>query len=273
MAAISQSDQRTQGRFETSLRMVLLLGAALAVTNCASKPSDDPASIARAEANDPYERMNRKFFNFNNKLDSAIIKPAASGYNSIMPKPVRRGLRNFLNNFESPAIFANDILQGEWSRAGITFSRFLINTTVGIGGLFDVAKTSDLERHHEDFGQTLGSWGAGEGAYLVLPLYGPAPPRDLAGLVIDQAFNPLTYFNDTEVVIASATLTMFDLIDFRAENIENIDNIERTSLDYYATVRSIYRQNRRSEIANGEEQIEDLPDFDFDMDEFDEEPE
>lgn len=263
----------TQGRFETSLRFVLLFCTALMLTNCAAKQSDDPSAIARSEANDPYERMNRKFFNFNNKLDSAIIRPASSGYRSIMPKPVRRGIRNFLNNFESPAIFTNDVLQWEWQRAGITFSRFLINSTIGIGGLIDVAKSGDLERHHEDFGQTLGSYGAGEGAYLVLPLYGPAPPRDLAGLVIDQAFNPLTYFNGTDVAIASATLTMFDLIDFRAENIENIDNIERTSLDYYATVRSIYRQNRRSEIANGEELLEDLPDFDLDMDEFDEEPE
>ena len=198
MANVSQKGQRTQRWFETSLRLVLLFCTALTLTNCAAKHSDDPSAIARAEANDPYERMNRKFFNFNNKLDSAIIKPASQGYQSIMPRPVRRGIRNFLNNFESPAIFANDILQWEWQRAGITFSRFLINSSIGIGGLIDVAKTGGLERHDEDFGQTLGSYGTGEGAYIVLPFYGPAPPRDMAGLVLDRAFNPLTYFNGTD---------------------------------------------------------------------------
>jgi phospholipid-binding lipoprotein MlaA len=251
------------------VRLLLLATLALVLPNCAANHSDDPAAIARQEVNDPYEGMNRAFFNFNNALDKAVIEPTAKGYRTVVPRPIRRGIRNFLNNFESPVIFSNDLLQGEWNRASVTFSRFFLNTTVGIGGIFDVAKHADLVRHDEDFGQTLATWGAGEGPFIVLPLFGPAPPRDMAGLVLDRAFNPLTYFNDTDVYIASATMTTFDLIDLRAENIENVDSIERTSLDYYATMRSIYRQNRRSEIANGEESLDDLDDFDFDDEEFD----
>lgn len=246
------------------------LGLVLAVLPaCATADRNDAAYQARIEANDPYEGMNRAFFAFNTNMDNALVKPSAKRYRSSVPKPVRASIRNFLNNFRSPIILANDVLQGEWEQAGTTFSRFMVNTTFGIGGFFDVARHSGYEFHDEDFGQTLGAWGVGEGPYIVLPLYGPAPPRDMGGIVVDRAFNPLTYFAGTEPTVASATMTLFNLIDLRAENIENVDSIERTSLDYYATMRSIYRQNRKASIANGDEDLDELDDFDFDLEDFD----
>jgi len=247
-----------------------LLGAMLAVTPaCATADSSDAAHQARLQVNDPFEKMNRRSFAFNTRMDNAIIRPTAEVYRDGVPKPVRRSIRNFLNNFRSPIILANDVLQGEWQQAGDTTSRFLVNSTVGVLGLFDIAAYNGYRYHNEDFGQTLAVWGMGEGPYMILPLYGSDPPRDMTGILFDRAFNPLTYFQDTDATIASVTLTTFDLIDLRAENIENVNSIERTSLDYYATVRSIYRQNRKSEIANGREDPEDLEDFDFDLDDFD----
>jgi phospholipid-binding lipoprotein MlaA len=252
----------------SKVKGLLLVFALVLLPGCVTGASDDPATIARLEANDPYEAVNRSFFAINTKLDHGIVAPSARRYRNFVPEPVRGSIRNFLNNFASPTIFANDLLQGEWQLAGDTFSRFFVNTTIGIGGLFDVAKHSGVEYHYEDFGQTLAVWGVAEGPYVVLPLYGPAPPRDMAGLLIDRAFNPLSYFAGTDPTVASATLTMLDLIDIRADNLENVDAIERTSLDYYATMRSIYRQNRKAEINNGEEDPDDFDDFDFELEDF-----
>ncbi len=248
---------------------MLLAAAIVGLSACATIDPNNPDYLALKEINDPYENTNRRMFAFNEKLDDLVLEPASRRYRDNIPEPARNSVRNFLDNLQSPVIFINDILQGEPDRAGHTYSRFLINTTVGVLGLFDVASRAGVEKHSEDFGQTLAVWGVNEGPYIMLPFLGPAPPRDMVGMLVDRAFHPLNYVGGTETFVASTTVSVVGTIQFRSENIENIETLERTSLDYYATVRSIYRQNRAAEIANGQDVTDDLDDFDFDMEEYD----
>src|SRR5690242_12171740 len=147
------------------------------------------------QANDPYEQTNRQVFDLDIRLDRHILLPTAQAYNEVVPEFARDGVHNFLLNLNSPVIFANDVLQGEASRGGETLARFVLNSTIGIGGLIDVAGKMGIPYHDEDFGQTLGVWGADEGPYLVLPFFGPSNPRDLTGNVVDIAFDPNTYIS------------------------------------------------------------------------------
>lgn len=247
-------------------RMCLLASLALTLGACATvNDPDDPASIARYEVNDPFEEWNRSFFALNMLADEIVIEPVAVGYTTIFPKPVRRSITNFMDNVTAPITLANDLLQIEFTRATKTAYRLLINSTFGIAGFFDVARMTGVDGHKEDFGQTLAVYGFGEGFFFMAPFLGPAPPRDLVGYVVDSAINPLNYLKTEDTWVIRVGLATFDVINDRAENIETMDNLERTSLDYYATVRSIYRQNRKSEISNNRE-YDDAPDFDFDMD-------
>ncbi len=145
-------------------------------------PTDPEARAAYLEASDPLEPLNRAIFSFNLTLDKAILRPIATVYNAALPDPVRDGVRNFLNNLRTPIILANDVLRGEIGRAGDTVGRFLLNSTLGVGGLFDIASELGFDFHNEDFGQTLAVWGIGEGPYLMLPIFGPSNPRDAVGL-------------------------------------------------------------------------------------------
>lgn len=231
-------------------------------------PAADPSADQKAaadgaadDANDPLEGMNRTIFHANLVTDHAIIKPIAYGYRAVVPRPVRNSIRNFLNNLDSPPIFANELLQGDLDGAGTTVLRFGINSTIGVGGLFEVAEGWGLPRHTEDFGQTLGTYGMGEGPYLFLPFAGPAPPRDLAGRVVDVFFDPLTYVHMGSQNYWRYVRVGTDAIDLRERNIETLDDIERTSVDYYASIRSLYRQTRNNEIRNGAPNTENLPDF------------
>lgn len=216
--------------------------------------------------NDPYENFNRKMFAVEQALDHYVVEPVAKGY-LYVPQPVRRATRNVLNNLASPITLVNDALQGDMRRFGTTFLRFGINSTVGIVGIFDVARHFGLERHTEDFGQTLAVYGFEAGPYLYVPGLGPSPPRDLLGWGIDWAFDPVTYISDGDLGVAVGFFAL-DGIDARAANLGIIDEIERSSVDFYATVRSLYRQNRKSEIANGVTDLDDLPDIDA-LDELD----
>ena len=216
-------------------------------------------------ANDPFEGFNRTMFSVNMTLDDYVLEPVAKGY-LIVPEPVRISLRRFLDNLSSPVILANDALQGEWARARNTASRLGINTTLGLFGFFDPASRYGFEPHSEDFGQTLGAYGAGEGPYVYLPILGPSPPRDLFGTVVDTAFDPVTHILD-DGISGPVLVFAFKGIDSRATNMGLIDEIERSSVDYYASVRSLYRQNRTSEIANGKTNFDDLPDID-DLDDY-----
>ncbi len=242
-----------------------LLATSLAA--CAGSGALDNAADGAAKADrDPYENFNRKMFAVEQSLDAYILKPVAKGY-LYVPQPVRRAFRNFLNNLISPVTLANDLFQGEMARASTTALRLGINTVLGIGGLFDPATHFGLERHEEDFGQTLATYGVGPGPYLYIPMLGPSPPRDLFGWGFDWLFDPVTYTGSESLTGPIVRYTL-DGVDARATNMGIIDEIERSSIDFYATVRSLYRQNRESEINNGVTNIDDLPDID-DLDDLD----
>ena len=205
---------------------------------------------------DCFENLNRATFALNQGLDKIIFKPIAKGYRSL-PSPVRAGTNNALVNLSSLVTIPNNILQGEFKTAGINTGRFVVNTTAGILGIFDVAeKIGFSEYEKEDYGQTLGVWGVGSGCYLVLPVLGPSTVRDTAGSFInalggDPYYNASTHGNNefltTSQFVATKVLTG---VDFRAKNLETIDNLEKNSLDFYASVKSLYLQDRQRKIAN-----------------------
>lgn len=258
-----QGNDRRTGAAAACFALALFLAATAGVMVAPQAATAQEAATADngGDENDPLEPMNRYFFELNKFFDTILLKPVATWYDGVVPEPGRDGVRNFLDNLRSPVILANDLLQGEWDRAGTTASRFGINTTVGVLGLFDPAAGWGMPQHSEDFGQTLGTWEVGEGPYLFLPVLGPAPPRDLTGFVVDQFFDPLTYiyWNDS----SNVPLIRFAVngIDQRARSLKTLDQIERTSVDHYATVRNLYRQIRKNEIANGNRDFDDLPDI------------
>jgi len=244
----------------SSARVFALVGL-LVVAGCASPPENDPEGLAAfREANDPMEPMNRYFFELNNAADELLLKPLAGWYYIALPNFAQDGIRNAINNVRTPVILANDLFQGELERAGTTLGRFLVNSTLGLGGLFDIAERMGMERHDEDFGQTLAVAGVGEGPYLVLPLIGPSNPRDAFGRIVDAFLDPMTYLTFfTDFGWINTTRTGLDLVDFRARNLEAIDQLKKGSLDYYATVRSLYRQRRADEISNGKPNLMEGP--------------
>jgi len=224
-----------------------------------SQAADIQLSQAEDDTNDPLEDMNRAIFSFNEGVQSALLRPLADVYNSNVPATGRQALKNMFDNLSSPITFVNDILQFEFERALVTFTRAFINTTFGMAGISDLASEMGFEKHQEDFGQTLAVWGVGEGFYVVLPLLGPSNPRDAVGrLLVDGYFDPLSYYLDNideeEIDLA------LDLVDGfleYADVVEELDQIRKTSVDYYAAIRSLYRQKRNAEISNG--QNLDLP--------------
>ena len=257
-------------RERTGRAFFLGLMLSLAFSGCASRPpSDDRQAVASFQAaNDPLEPTNRKIFGFNMYLDRNVLKPVAKGYRSGVPEPARNSVRNFFDNLHSPVTLVNSLLQGDMRRTQITFARLVMNTTLGFGGIFDPATDASLPRYEEDFGQTLGVWGVGEGPYLMLPLLGPKPPRDAAGFVVDTFTDPTTYIFWNSSFLIPLGLTAVDLTDVRSRNIETLDEIERTSIDFYAALRSLYRQHRNSQIRNGQVTVEQTPtyspsDFEF----------
>lgn len=232
------------------------LGACASNEQTAQVGAEDPGWFG--PDNDPLEFVNRFTFAFNDALDTMLIQPAAATYRVILPRPVRNGVRNVLRNLDGPVILANDLLQGEFDRAGDTFMRFLINSTIGVAGIFDVAAEWGYEYHEEDFGQTLGSWGVGEGFYLVLPLLGPSTARDTVGIVVDSYMDPWSYVLDYGTKLSDDDITYIMIgrrglqgLDIRSRNIETIENIKADAVDYYARIRTLYRQNRNAEIRNG----------------------
>lgn len=243
-----------------SLRKVLLRSSLLALfavaiaglPGCATAPKDPAARAEFEKDNDPIEPFNRAMFAFNKQMDGMFLRPAAVAFKEALPEPVQDGVHNFLSNLRGPVVLANDLLQGEFDRAGNTAGRFVINTTVGVLGVWDAAAYMGIEGHSEDFGQTFATWGVGEGFYLVLPFLGPSNPRDAVGLVTEYLVDPVNIYlrdNDQDGWILARSLVTG--VDFRARNLQTIDELERTSLDYYVAVRSLYRQRRADEISNG----------------------
>ncbi len=236
-------------------------GVAAVLALCAGLGACSTSQDAVAQ-NDPFEDVNRQVFEFNHSLDDRVALPIATFYKSATPAPVREHLHYFLTNLRLPVTFANDVLQGNVSRGGEAVERFAVNSTLGVAGVFDVATGWDLPYHQEDFGQTMGWYGVGEGPYMVLPLIGPAVPRDLAGTYIDGYLNPLGYIQwRHKNYYWSWPIRVLSLVDSRSISIDELREIQRNSIDLYATTRSLYRQSRNAEIRNGEPDVEGLPDF------------
>lgn len=236
--------------FALGLGAILL---AATVSACATTGDSQEAREEAARINDPFEVPNRFVFAMNRAVDAALLRPAAVFYRDWAPAPVKRGTRNVLDNLNEPVTAFNEIFQGEPGKAGETLARFVINSTVGILGIFDVASEIGLQRTKEDFGQTLGVWTKDYegGPYLMLPLLGPSNPRDAVGLAVDYFWDP---FNILINKYGLETLGYIrwgaSAVDGRARTIEVLDDLERNSLDYYAAIRSAYRQRRAAEIRN-----------------------
>lgn len=239
----------------------LLLGACATAQNNASYD-------AEIEIADPMENLNRGVFAFNNVADKAVIRPVARGYRAIVPQPLRTGLRNFLNNLRSPIVFANQLLQGDPDGAGNALTRAAINSTVGIGGLVDVADHAGFKDQPEDFGQTLAVWGVGHGPYMVIPLLGPSSMRDGTGMLVDSFADPvrLYMFNTDREGWHYARIGV-SALDKREELLDALDDLERNSFDYYAAMRSAYVQMRAAQVSDkaagaGNYAAPTIPDYD-----------
>lgn len=244
-----------QGMFKARMLSIALAGLSLA--GCATPT---PEMIAN---NDPFEPQNRQMLEINGKVDRYFVLPTVGAYFYVVPEAGRKAVHNLLQNFAAPTIFVNDVLQGEARRAGQTAARFLINSVFGIGGIFDPAtKTFHIPGHGEDFGQTLAVWGAPEGPYLVAPMFGPQPPRDAAGFVVDAVvLDPWNYVHFKQHLWWDTGRYYFSLLDLRGQTYETVMGIQRGSVDYYASLRSLYRQLRNNEIRNGRPDTKDLPEF------------
>ena len=237
---------------------VLVCAVGLSAAGCALSSNQEAAA-----ADDPLEPMNRYFFNFNQKLDRNAALPAATFYTNAMPSPARRGIHNFLDNLGGPVNVANDLLEAQFVNAGGAAARFVVNTTVGVVGIFDVATDWGLPARNRDFGETLGVYGVPQGPYLVLPFRGPTAVRDLGGNYVDGFFSPLYYMHlqysgKQYVGLVKSTIGS---VDNRAQNIVTYRDIERASVDFYATMRDYYRQRRERQIEDTSAPTSELPDF------------
>jgi phospholipid-binding lipoprotein MlaA len=229
--------------------LVIATVLALCVGACATVPEDPVARAEFERTNDPLEPMNRSIFDFNMTADKYVIRPTAEAYRDYVPGPARTAIRNIIDNLKQPVVFANNVLQGDPTRASTTLARFVLNSFMGIGGIFDIATDQGYPRQQGDFGQTLFVWGLNEGPYLMLPLLGPSNPRDGAGRGVDAVIDPWGYVADSTVFGLSRLVV--DGVDERSKYIEELDNIERTSLDFYATIRSLARQRRVEQLYHG----------------------
>lgn len=207
-----------------------------------------PNPLAASPVSDPAERGNRTIFAVNQALDRAAIAPVARGYSKIAPSTARRGLKNFTSNLKGPGIFINDVLQANFRRAGTTSTRFVVNSTVGVGGLFDVADRMGMPFHGADMGQTLGRWGLPPGPSLQIPLLGPSNLRDFSGGLIGGALDPTTYLTGGAST-ALSILDGVDMVDSRAELLPMTDEMQRTTADYYAALRDRTAEGRANMVA------------------------
>jgi phospholipid-binding lipoprotein MlaA len=234
-------------------KWALLATAALTLAACATPPTEPAARAEFERTNDPLEPFNREVFDFNLFIDRVALKPIAQGYVAVVPEAGRNALRHFFDNLNEPIVFGNNLLQGEFKRAHDTFGRFLMNSTLGLGGTLDLATSAGLEKQSGDFGQTLYSWGVPDGPYLVLPVFGPSNPRDAVGMGVDfyaAPFDRLAHnYHYWWVPIIKGFV---DGVDQRARNLDTIDEIQRNAIDFYAELRSLARQHRASELRHGE---------------------
>ena len=234
--------------FRSRTTTVVLSTLCTALVLAAAQPA---AAAADAEAErDPWEEMNRRTYNFNEWLDKWVLVPVATGWDVVAPEPVQTGISNIFRNSETVVVFVNNVLQLKPARAAEDFGRWVTNTTVGIGGLFDVATSVGIPENDEDFGQTLGYWGVPPGPYLVLPIFGPSNPRDTFGFGVDTVTEPWAWFVP---IYVSVPVSVFEYMNLRTIYLEEIDEFHETALDYYVFQRNAYVQNRALAVRDIEE--------------------
>ena len=253
-------------------RFTIILITTLALTVNSYAGSDGELLLKKndpSNVKDCFERLNRATFAFNQGLDGIVFEPVAKAYR-ILPSPVRTGISNSLNNLSNLVTVPNNILQGDFKEAGVNSGRFILNTTVGLLGIFDVAEQMGFSEYEkEDYGQSLGTAGVGPGCYLVLPVLGPSTIRDTAGSVFNlmggdpwynvSVKNDTQYFNEKDYYVSRGTAG----VDFRAKNIESFDNLEENAMDFYASVKSLYLQDRKQKILNSKGVIDTMDDSDW----------
>ncbi len=241
------------GRLRLPARAILLACLLCVAAPLSSGASEEPREPSFS---DPLEPLNRMVFAINELLDTVILRPAAFVYGKALPRPIRHGVRNVIRHLSLPFTFVNDVAQGEWERSGDTAQRFLLNTMIGVVGVIDVAEDYGLPHRSTDFGGTLASWGAGEGPYLVLPVAGPSNVRDAVGLIVESVADPVDVaFRRVDLdhmpLIRSGVATL----DFRHRNLDALDDFKANSLDYYAFIRTLYRQRRAFEVLDDKEAL------------------
>ena len=238
-----------------------------------------PSAMAE-EVYDPLEDVNRAIFTFNDTLDEFLIEPAAKGYDFLVPDPVEVSISNFFRNIRTPVYLVNDLLQLRFHDFAVHSSRFMLNSSIGVLGLFDVAKHFDLEHTRQDFGLTLGRYGVGPGPYLVLPLLGPSNLRDTTGIVVDYGLDPLNYtsFIDgiswEQALVIDSSERVLNVLNTRSRLLDTVASAKSASLDYYLFIRSAYNQNRSAAVRgaqgsqqNDEDMLEDEEEYIFEDDE------
>lgn len=227
----------------TPPRLLGSLAIVMALTGCATDKHPD----------DPWYGWNHGTQSFNDNVDKYVLKPVAKGYQYVTPEAVDEGITNFFNNINDIGVTVNDMLQFKMLQSGMDVSRFVINTTVGVAGVVDVAGRLDLPKHNEDFGQTLGYWGIPSGNYLVLPFFGPSSPRDTLGLIGDALLNPLTYVSFISGAASAATSgsRAVDIVDGRSDLLRTEKIIDEASVDRYDFIKNAYQQRREYLVTDG----------------------
>jgi phospholipid-binding lipoprotein MlaA len=239
-------------RWATSLARGAGLWLIAVLAACATPPTDPADRAAFEQRNDPLAPLNRKVLDANQVLDRILLRPAAKVYVFTVPEDARAAIRHVLDNMKEPTVVFNNALQGEFARAGISLGRFAINSTVGFGGIIDVATLSGIERQPADFGQTLFVWGLPSGPYIVLPILGPSNPRDALGMAVDSYADPFTILATARGVTELTTSRLLaNGVDQRARLLDLLDDLEKNSLDFYAQLRSLAQQRREAELHHG----------------------
>ncbi|MEQ1557366.1 MAG: VacJ family lipoprotein [Methyloglobulus sp.] len=232
----------------TPYQILCTLLIANMLQGCSTSPT------TQADHKDPWESWNRDVHSFNHDVDEAVLKPVAKGYQDITPNPVDESITNVFSNINDIGVFINDFLQLKFTQGGMDVSRFLVNTTAGVAGIFDVAKMIDLPKHDEDFGQTLGFWGIPSGSYMVLPFLGSTSPRDTVGLIGDALFNPLTYvsfFGGFAANAGTAAASAVDITDTRSDLMSSEKILNEAAVDRYDFTKNAYLQRREYLIHDG----------------------